>query len=127
MNKLPLDSCVVSQYHLWLGCLAESCCSSAGASSSQGPLPQGPLKAKVVAADSIRSADSLKEVVVYKIRAADARGEWTVSRRYSNFELLHRQLRDVRHTRHSIAHRMLIVCLLHVHGMSHLLMPMTSP
>ena len=32
---------------------------------------------------------------MYKIRAADANGEWTVSRRYSNFEQLHRQLRDV--------------------------------
>jgi len=49
----------------------------------------------VVAADSIRASDTLKEVVVYKIRAADANGEWTVSRRYSNFEQLHRQLRDV--------------------------------
>lgn len=67
----------------------------AGASSSQGPLPQGRLQAKVVAADSIRASDTLKEVVVYKIRAADANGEWTVSRRYSNFEQLHRQLRDV--------------------------------
>ena len=66
-----------------------------GASSSQGPLPQGRLQAKVVAADSIRASDTLKEVVVYKIRAADVRGEWTVSRRYSNFEQLHRQLRDV--------------------------------
>ncbi len=45
--------------------------------------------------DSIRASDTLKEVVVYKIRAADANGEWTVSRRYSNFEQLHRQLRDV--------------------------------
>ena len=69
----------------------------AGASSSQGQgaMPQGTLKAKVVAADSVRSSDSLKEVVVYKIRAADAQHEWTVSRRYSNFEQLHRQLRDV--------------------------------
>ena len=49
----------------------------------------------MVAADSIRASDTLKEVVVYKIRAADANGEWTVSRRYSNFEQLHRQLRDV--------------------------------
>lgn len=83
--------------------LVTSCHSSAGASSSQGPLPQGPLKARVVAADSIRAADSLKEVVVYKIRATDATREWTVSRRYSNFEQLHRQLRDVRHMtrRHS--------------------------
>ncbi len=71
---------------------------SVGASSSQGPLPQGRLKAKVVAADSIRASDTLKEVVVYKIRAADANGEWTVSRRYSNFEQLHRQLRDVSNT-----------------------------
>ena len=71
-----------------------------GASSSQGPLPQGTLKARVVAADSIRAADSLKEVVVYKIRATDAIREWTVSRRYSNFEQLHRQLRDVRHMTH---------------------------
>ena len=82
---------------VWVFCL-ESCCSSSGASSSQGPLPQGPLKAKVVAAESMRGADSLKEVVVYKIRAADAQREWTVSRRYSNFEQLHRQLRDVRHS-----------------------------
>ena len=68
--------------------------STHGATSSQGPMPLGRLRAKVVAADSIR-ADTQKEVVVYKIRAADANGEWTVSRRYSNFEQLHRQLRDV--------------------------------
>ena len=59
-------------------------------------MPQGRLRAKVVAADSVRAADTQKEVVVYKIRAADANSEWTVSRRYSNFEQLHRQLRDVR-------------------------------
>lgn len=32
---------------------------------------------------------------MYKIRVADARGEWTVSRRFRHFEALHRVLRDV--------------------------------
>ena len=98
-TRLTLDSPGVSRRaaqsctHCWLYAVGAAVC--AGASASQGPLPQGRLKAKVVAADSIRASDTLKEVVVYKIRAADARGEWTVSRRYSNFEQLHRQLRDV--------------------------------
>ena len=88
-NLLPKEVCSL--------CIDASSLLPSGASSSQGPLPQGRLQAKVVAADSIRASDTLKEVVVYKIRAADARGEWTVSRRYSNFEQLHRQLRDVSH------------------------------
>ena len=38
--------------------------------------------------------ESGREVVVYKIRVADARGEWTVSRRFRSFEALHRTLRE---------------------------------
>ena len=95
----PPSHVLLEQAHLLCPPLSEAACRKgsvgAGASSSQCPLPQGRLKAKVVAADSIRASDTLKEVVVYKIRAADAQGEWTVSRRYSNFEQLHRQLRDV--------------------------------
>lgn len=40
------------------------------------------------------AAESGREVVVYKIRVADATGEWTVSRRFRSFESLHRALRD---------------------------------
>lgn len=34
-----------------------------------------------------------KDVVIYKIRVGDDTGEWTVSRRFRNFETLHRALR----------------------------------
>ena len=40
------------------------------------------------------ASESGREVVVYKIRVADSRGEWTVSRRFRSFEALHRNLRD---------------------------------
>eukprot|EP00803_Ostreobium_quekettii_P004985 evm.model.scf_463.2 EVM.evm.TU.scf_463.2 scf_463:20967-31329(+) len=36
-----------------------------------------------------------KEYVVFKIRVADDEGEWTVARRYRNFEALHKKLRDI--------------------------------
>eukprot|EP00210_Caulerpa_lentillifera_P002905 g2773.t1 len=36
-----------------------------------------------------------REYVVFKIRVADQSGEWTVARRYRNFEALHKLLRDV--------------------------------
>jgi len=36
-----------------------------------------------------------REYVVFKIRVSDQSGEWTVTRRYRNFEALHRLLRDV--------------------------------
>ena len=36
-----------------------------------------------------------REYVVFKIRVADQTGEWTVTRRYRNFEALHKFLRDV--------------------------------
>ena len=50
-------------------------------------------RARVVAADLHSSG--AKDVVVYKIRVADDSGrEWTVSRRYRHFEVLHRQLRN---------------------------------
>lgn len=35
-----------------------------------------------------------REYVVFKIRVADQTGEWTVTRRYRNFEALHKFLRD---------------------------------
>lgn len=41
-------------------------------------------------------SEGSKDYVVYKIRVADHSGEWTVSRRFRNFETLHRQLREVR-------------------------------
>lgn len=36
-----------------------------------------------------------REYVVFKIRVADQTGEWTVTRRYRNFEALHKILRDL--------------------------------
>lgn len=47
----------------------------------------------MVAADL--NTDGGRDVVMYKIRVADARGEWTVSRRFRHFEGLHRSFRDV--------------------------------
>ena len=38
-------------------------------------------------------AESSRDVVIYKIRVGDDTGEWTVSRRFRNFETLHRALR----------------------------------
>lgn len=40
-------------------------------------------------------SEGAKDVVIYKIRVADASGEWTVSRRFRNFETLHRALREL--------------------------------
>ncbi|KAG7671832.1 hypothetical protein Ndes2526B_g07257 [Nannochloris sp. 'desiccata'] len=49
-------------------------------------------RARVVAADL--NTSGAKDFVVYKIRVGDDSGrEWTVSRRYRHFEVLHRQLR----------------------------------
>lgn len=49
-------------------------------------------RAKVVAADL--NTTGAKDFIVYKIRVGDDSGrEWTVSRRYRHFEVLHRQLR----------------------------------
>lgn len=41
------------------------------------------------------AAEGGKDVVIYNIRVADGAGEWTVSRRFRNFETLHRALREV--------------------------------
>lgn len=46
---------------------------------------------QVVAADL--NTSGTKDYVEFKIRVADDSGEWTVSRRYRQFESLHRQLR----------------------------------
>ncbi|EFN59116.1 hypothetical protein CHLNCDRAFT_137916 [Chlorella variabilis] len=51
----------------------------------------GAARAKVVAADL--NTTGSKDYVEFKIRVADNSDEWTVSRRYRNFESLHRQLR----------------------------------
>ncbi|WIA09197.1 hypothetical protein OEZ85_008607 [Tetradesmus obliquus] len=42
------------------------------------------------------SLDS-KDCIVYKVRVADDRGEWTVTRRYRHFEALHKRLKDAPH------------------------------
>jgi hypothetical protein len=62
--------------------------------SPAGSLPGfvGLPRARVVAADL--NTSGAKDFVVYKIRVGDDSGrEWTVSRRYRHFEVLHRQLR----------------------------------
>ncbi len=48
---------------------------------------------QVVAAEL--HSEGSKDVVIYKIRVADGSGEWTVSRRFRNFETLHRALREL--------------------------------
>ena len=53
-------------------------------------LPDG---LQVVAAD-LNSSGS-KDYVVYRVRVADDVDEWTVSRRYRNFETLHKQLKSL--------------------------------
>ncbi|CAD7702484.1 unnamed protein product [Ostreobium quekettii] len=50
-------------------------------------------RARVVAPEI--KMDGSKEFVVFKIRVADDEGEWTVARRYRNFESLHKKLRDI--------------------------------
>ena len=47
---------------------------------------------QVVAAEL--NSEGSKDVVIYKIRVADGTGEWTVSRRFRNFEALHRALKE---------------------------------
>lgn len=54
----------------------------------------GRPRARVVAADLV--AGGTKDYVVYKIRVGDDTGrEWTVSRRFRHFEILHRQLKNL--------------------------------
>lgn len=51
------------------------------------------LRARVVAAEL--NTRGSKDYVMYQIRVADASGlEWTVSRRYRHFEVLHRQMKS---------------------------------
>jgi Sorting nexin C terminal/PX domain len=74
---------------------AEECCKRPSPADS---LPGfiGLPRARVVAADL--NTSGAKDFVVYKIRVGDDSGrEWTVSRRYRHFEVLHRQLRGTAH------------------------------
>ena len=41
------------------------------------------------------NTEGSKDVVIYKIRVADSTGEWTVSRRFRNFESLQRRLKEL--------------------------------
>ena len=50
-----------------------------------------PMLLQIVTAEL--KAESNRDVVIYKIRVGDDTGEWTVSRRFRNFETLHRALR----------------------------------
>ena len=56
-------------------------------------LPAVPAVLRQVVAADLNTSGS-KDYVEFKIRVADGAGEWTVSRRYRNFESLHRQLRQ---------------------------------
>ena len=51
------------------------------------------LVARIVNAEL--NSDGARDFVVYKIRVGDASKEWTICRRYRQFEVLHRQLRQV--------------------------------
>lgn len=48
---------------------------------------------QVVAADL--KSEAGRDFVTYKVRVADDAAEWTVSRRFRNFEALHSRLRQV--------------------------------
>lgn len=48
---------------------------------------------QVVAAEL--NTEGSKDIVIYKIRVADSTGEWTVSRRFRNFESLQRTLKEL--------------------------------
>ncbi|KAL4430933.1 hypothetical protein ABPG75_006189 [Micractinium tetrahymenae] len=65
--------------------------SSSSAGGRGGAAFVGGARAKVVAADL--NTSGTKDYVEFKIRVADDADEWTVSRRYRQFESLHRQLR----------------------------------
>lgn len=59
-------------------------CSQPGAAAAAAALlarPHGKLRAQVVSAEML-SLDS-KDCIVYKVRVADNRGEWTVTRRWA--------------------------------------------
>jgi len=64
--------------------------SNGDANSGGCPGFTGRPRARVVAAELHTS--TFKDFVVYKIRVGDDASEWTISRRYRNFETLHRQL-----------------------------------
>jgi len=51
------------------------------------------LMARIVNAEL--NTDGARDFVVYKIRVGDALKEWTICRRYRQFEVLHRQLRQI--------------------------------
>lgn len=69
------------------------CCGLPGQLASRPSVARlaDPPLLQVVAADLNTSGS--KDYVEFKIRVADDGGEWTVSRRYRHFEVLHRQLR----------------------------------
>jgi len=64
--------------------------SNGGANSGGCAGFTGRPRARVVAAELHTS--TFKDFVVYKIRVGDDASEWSISRRYRNFEALHRQL-----------------------------------
>jgi len=61
--------------------------------SSAKLIHAGVMCLQVVAAEL--HTEGSKDVVIYKIRVADDSGEWTVSRRFRNFETLQRTLREM--------------------------------
>lgn len=65
-----------------------------------GPVPlrvfrgfEGQPRAHVVAAEML--SEGKVSFVAYKIRVSDSAAEWTVARRFKNFELFHRRMRNV--------------------------------
>ncbi|GMH39284.1 hypothetical protein BSKO_07182 [Bryopsis sp. KO-2023] len=55
---------------------------------------KGHPRARVGVHEMVYDDGGRKRYVVFKIRVADDTGEWTVARRYRNFEALHKSLRD---------------------------------
>jgi hypothetical protein len=56
--------------------------SQAGAAAALLVRPHGKLRAQVVSAEMLSLDGNGKDCIVYKVRVADDRGEWTVTRRW---------------------------------------------
>ena len=87
--------------------------SRAGSRSSYPDLTTARQRYGTILAASVRSAevvmDGEAEVVVYTIHASNGQEEWTVMRRFRNFEALHRAMRDNPHYRYRLPPKRFLV------------------
>ncbi len=73
--------------------LKQARCEEASCIFTSDQLPADTVSAVVQIVTAELKTEGNKDVVIYKIRVGDDTGEWTVSRRFRNFETLHRALR----------------------------------